>query len=188
MCQCFHRVYLSEGERKRKRLCDNIRGGPSQCKKYSGRDQTETQTHFIPLIDSWTLYANATAWIIICFIHTFALACHMNDLSALVPDDPLVFENNSNWNIVVQLLNWKNGCFTSTVPGGLILQTSLLWVTELIPKICPARTSPFIWVGILCQLSMASSLWDSPPLRKTNLTGKLAHYHHSHQICLFFSI
>lgn len=44
-----------------------------------------------------------------------------------------------------------NGHFPLCVPGGLILRTSLFWVSELMQKICPARTSPFIWVGILCQ-------------------------------------
>lgn len=48
--------------------------------------------------------------------------------------------------------SWRNGCFSPAVPGGLIFtRTSLFWVSELIPKIHPAKTLPFIWVGILCQ-------------------------------------
>lgn len=100
---------------------------------------------------------------------------------------PLWELNDNNWKIEVGSHSCRNDYFSSGVPGDPILRTSLFWVIELIPKVCPARTSPFIWVGILCQAQHGNSLWDSPLAWKRDLTVKLTHYRRSHLIHLFSS-
>lgn len=76
-----------------------------------------------------------------------------------------------------------NGHFPACVPGGLILRTSLFWVSELIPQkyVLPDPRHLSGWVFCV-KLSVANSPRDSPPPQKTDLTGKHAHYRCSHPI------
>lgn len=99
--------------------------------------------------------------------------------------------NGSNWKIEIHWLT-----LALTAEKWLLLFRCPRWshfvdITFLGQRVNPKNMSCqnlAIYLCVFCvKLSMANSLWDSPLLQKTDLTGKLTHYHHSHLIRLFSS-
>lgn len=67
-------------------------------------------------------------------------------------------------------------------------QTSLFWVSELILKPCTARTRHLSGWVFCVKLGVLNSLWEPRLLWKTDVRGKLTHYHRSHPILLTSAI